>query len=82
MTEKNLCINCGKCTIGCPAQINIPKYLNAYYKGLSVKNITSVGKSLDCIECGYCSLCCPQKINALSIIREMAMEACCDYRSK
>lgn len=76
MADKNLCIKCGKCTAGCPTQIDIPKYLAAYSGSLPTTEIASVGKPLDCIECGYCSLCCPKKIDVLAIIREMAMNEC------
>ena len=79
MADKNLCINCGKCAAGCPARIDVQKYIRAYQMGSSAENIISDGKPIDCIECGYCSRRCPQKINALAIIRELAMRDCVKY---
>lgn len=74
MAEEVLCISCGKCAAGCPARIDIPAYLAAYFKGDIGENVSSVGEPLDCIECGYCSMRCPQEIDVLSIIRKMAMD--------
>ena len=79
MADKNLCVNCGKCAAGCPARIDVPKYIQAYQTGLFLDNIISDGKPIDCIECGYCSLRCPQRINALAILRELAMRDCVKY---
>ncbi len=76
MADKNLCMDCGKCTAGCPAHIDVPRYVRAFQSGQSADNIVSDGKPVDCIECGYCSRRCPQKIDALAAIRELAMRDC------
>ena len=78
----DMCENCGKCAAGCPARIDIPKYLGAYRKGTSADNILSDGKPIDCIECGYCSLHCPQKLDVLTIVRELAMNGTNNYRKE
>lgn len=74
------CTACRYCCEGCPAQINIPVYLDLYnrYKlqGEWVltqgENIDSKGTPQDCIGCGACTDHCPQGIDVPAVMEEFA----------
>lgn len=71
-----LCVNCGKCTAGCPALIGVPKYIRAYQMELFPDNIISDGKPMTVLSAAIARLRCPQKIKVLAVIRELAMRYC------
>lgn len=74
------CTACRYCCDGCPAQIEIPKFLALYnsYKtdGPWALNgydaVESKGKPGDCIGCGACMEHCPQGIQIPNIMKELA----------
>ncbi len=74
------CTSCRYCCDGCPAEINIPEYLNLYnaYKVdgrgalRAAEKIESVGKPADCVGCGACTGHCPQNIDTPSVMAELA----------
>jgi predicted aldo/keto reductase-like oxidoreductase len=74
------CTACRYCCSGCPAEINIPEYLNLYntYKvdgAWALKGadkIDSIGKPSECVGCGACTGHCPQNIDTPAIMAELA----------
>ena len=73
------CNACRYCFEGCPAKIDIVKYLEVYNKYKTdgdfalggINNIESEGKHTDCIACGVCNERCPQSIDIKSIMAEL-----------
>ncbi|MCQ2554977.1 MAG: aldo/keto reductase [Clostridia bacterium] len=73
------CTGCRYCTDDCPAEINIPEFLNLYnqYKvdGASVlkkaEKIETTGTPKDCVGCGACTANCPQNIDTPKIMEEL-----------
>lgn len=83
------CRGCGKCVRACPADIEIPSFLNmetrihagedeqrviADWKRRMAEEEDQTGQPIDCIECGICSRRCPQNFDLLSIVRKYAMK--------
>ena len=74
------CTACRYCCDGCPAQINIPVYLDYMNRYLingpwdldGVKSVKSKGKPKDCIACGACMEHCPQKIPVSEHLQRLA----------
>lgn len=74
------CTACRYCCDGCPAQIEIPKFLEVYNRYKTdgrqalggLKNIDSKGNPADCVGCGACTEHCPQNIEVPQIMTELA----------
>lgn len=75
------CTACRYCTEGCPAQIDIPAFLNIYNSfklngsgGIKnrIEKTESEGKPSDCIACGACTGHCPQGIDIPKAMKELA----------
>ena len=81
---EGICTGCAYCD-GCPQNIPIPQYMDAYNQKLLVKdqgdhigdrlkwhwNIERSGAS-QCIECGMCEEACTQHINIIERLKEIA----------
>lgn len=79
----NLCTSCGYCK-GCPVDIEIPKYMDAYNQKIftgkesAIKNRLSMHWDLSpegagaCIECGKCEEQCTQHLPIISRLKEIA----------
>ena len=79
----NLCTGCGYCK-GCPKDVAIPKFMDAYNIYLMTKEKNSVANRLDnhwgmssadaaeCIACGHCEEQCTQHLPIIERLREIA----------
>lgn len=78
-----LCTGCGYCD-GCPASINIPRYMDCYNQYLitgerhAIKSRMSNHWDIDqkgagnCIACGYCESRCTQKLPIIDRLKEIS----------
>ncbi len=80
MAIDDLCTGCGYCR-GCPVDIDIPKYLDAYNEkilGNSIENRLNyhwnipAAKAGDCINCGVCEQKCTQHLPIIDRLAEIA----------
>ena len=76
----DLCTGCGYCE-GCPVDIQIPKYMDAYNQKLFGESIQErlkyhwnipLSKAADCISCGECEKKCTQHIPIIARLEEIA----------
>ena len=76
----DLCTGCGYCE-GCPVEIEIPKFMDAYNQKIFGKSILSrlenqwditPDKAADCIACGECESKCTQHLPIISRLAEIA----------
>ncbi|MBH1940078.1 aldo/keto reductase [Mobilitalea sibirica] len=77
----NLCTGCAYCK-GCPADIDIPKFMDAYNEkllGNSIENRIKwhwgipMEKAAECIKCGQCETLCTQHLNIMDRLDEIAL---------
>jgi len=81
------CTRCYYCVPGCPVNIAIPDYFNAYndYRLFGemmrfssfnkVKNLMSkYGRPSECIACGACEAICPQHLPIIDLLEQIAEE--------
>lgn len=64
--QSEKCINCGKCVVHCPMNVNVV----TAKKNIAVNKPQNLIKCRvkDCIHCGICSYVCPARINLKEII--------------
>lgn len=79
----NLCTGCGYCK-GCPADIPIPKYMDAYNQKIFTKDTGAIADRMDnhwhikmagaaeCIACGNCESQCTQHLPIIERLKEIA----------
>ncbi len=80
MAIDDLCTGCGYCR-GCPVDIDIPKYMDAYNEKILGKSIDSrlkyhwnipASKAGDCAACGVCEQKCTQHLPIIERLAEIA----------
>jgi uncharacterized protein len=81
LTLNNLCTGCNYCK-GCPQDIDIPKFMDAYNEkilGNSIENrlkwhwsMSSSGAA-ECIQCGQCETLCTQHLPIMERLGEIAL---------
>lgn len=80
---EGICTGCGYCE-GCPAQIPIPKYMDAYNQRILNGKESAITDRLkwhwslkaagasECIECGQCETACTQHLPIIQRLKEIA----------
>ena len=80
----NLCTSCGYCMAGCPKNIEITKYMDAYNQYIFTNDIKVIPDRLDgqwdllpsgaseCIACGKCERACTQHLPIIKRLKEIA----------
>ena len=66
------CLNCGKCTLNCPAHLQPVEIANAV-KANDTDRIIAL-KADQCIECGMCSFVCPSHIDVTENMRKAKLK--------
>lgn len=62
-----ICINCGKCSISCPAFLS-PTLIREAFLSKNEKEL-AILKADTCVGCGLCSYVCPSGINIASFVK-------------
>lgn len=73
ISEKNICIKCGRCVDVCPMEL-YPLYY-AYYGQKQQWDKCAEYKVKNCIECGCCQYICSSKIPLTGLIKEAKKNA-------
>ena len=80
----NLCTGCGYCVKGCPMEIAIPKFMDAYNQYIFTGEKANILDRLDmhwdmlkdsasdCIACGKCEIACTQHLPIIERLKEIS----------
>ena len=73
----NLCTGCAYCK-GCPKEIEIPKFMDAYNQQILTGKETAakerLNKAAECIACGKCERACTQHLPIIERLKEIALK--------
>ena len=78
--EASACINCGRCSEGCPSRL-LPSRLADIAEHYDEEKFVSMN-GLECVECGCCSYVCPAKRHLTQEIKMMRQTVLANRKKK